>query len=292
MKHLIFFCKLSEPESLSKKRKILFTTIFILLACQASMAQEFCTTNVEEQDLAFNNQEILAYAASYSWGPIFIDVGEVSLKANKTKVYPVEFHMTAEAKTYKFYDKFFKVRDFYEAKFTVPNIRSLYFHRNINEGGYSMKNTYHFDWENNKINAVIQRRQNEPKEFELNLNDCTLDVITYFYYLRNLDFNGIYPNKVYTLSIVLDDDIYNVKCRYLGKEQKKIKALKTKVNCLKFAVEVIAGSVFKGDEKIILWISDDKNHVPLELESPIIMGTVKGRLISHENLKYPLNVVK
>jgi hypothetical protein len=109
--------------------------------------------------------------------------------------------------------------------------------------------------------------------------------------LRNLDFSDAYPDKVYTLSIVLDDDIYNIKCRFLGKEQKKIKAVKAKVNCLKFAVEVIAGSVFKGDEKIILWISDDKNHVPLELESPIIVGKVKGRLMHYENLKYPLNIV-
>jgi hypothetical protein len=117
-------------------------------------------------------------------------------------------------------------------------------------------------------------------------------VITYFYYLRNLDFGDAYLDKVYTLSIVLDDDIYNIKCRFLGREQKKIKAVKAKVNCLKFAVEVIAGSVFKGDEKIILWISDDKNHVPLEVESPIIVGKVKGRLMHYENLKYPLNIAK
>jgi hypothetical protein len=221
-----------------------------------------------------------------------MDVGEVFLKTNKTKIYPVEYHMIAEAKTYKFYDKFFKVRDFYEAKFTLPDIRSIYFHRNIDEGGYSIKNTYNFDWENNKIDVLIEKKQNVRKTSELHLEDCTMDVITYFYYLRNLDFSDAYPNKIYTLSIALDDAIYNIKCRYLGKEQKKIKALKAKANCLKFAVEVIAGSVFKGDEKIILWISDDKNHVPLELESPIIVGKVKGRLMQYENLKYPLNLVK
>jgi uncharacterized protein YyaL (SSP411 family) len=275
----------------NSKWKVLITIIFILITWQVGMGQKLCTISVNESDLAFNNNENLVYAASYSWGPIFADVGEVSLKVNKTKVYPIEFHMIAEAKTYKFYDNFFKVRDFYEAKFTIPDIRSLYFHRNINEGNYSIKNTYNFDWENNKIKAVIEKR-GTPRELEMNLEDCTLDVITYFYYLRNLDFNDIYFNKVYTLSIVLDDGIYNIKCRFLGKEQKKIKALKAKVNCLKFAVEVIAGSVFKGDEKIILWISDDKNHVPLELESPIIVGTVRGRLMRHENLKYPLNIVK
>ncbi|MDR2383197.1 MAG: DUF3108 domain-containing protein [Prevotellaceae bacterium] len=292
MKYLLNIAKPNELNVPAKGLKYVFCAVFLLLSSTSTgVAQELCRENIDEKDLAFNNREILTYAASYSWGPIFVDVGEVSLKVDKTKIEPTEFHMTAEAKTYKFYDTFFKVRDFYEAKFTVPNIRSLYFHRNINEGNYSIKNTYNFDWTNNKIDAVIERRKNPPKTIEMKLEDCTLDVITYFYYLRNLDFSDAYPDKVYTLSIVLDDDIYNIKCRFLGKEQKKVKAVKAKVNCLKFAVEVIAGSVFKGDEKIILWISDDKNHVPLELESPIIVGKVKGRLMRFENLKYPLNIV-
>jgi hypothetical protein len=292
---MIYFLNFSKSNVLKLYRRGLgglFFVVFLSLSPFSTVAaQDFCDTNVNESDLAFNNRETLVYAASYSWGPIFADVGEVSLTVDKTKVYPAEFHITAVAKTYKFYDTFFKVRDFYEAKFTVPQIRSIYFHRDINEGGYFIKNTYNFDWETNKINAVIEKRHG-VKNLELPINDCTLDVITYFYYLRNLDFSNAYPDKVYTLSIVLDECIYNIKCRYLGKEQKKVKALKDKVNCLKFAVEVIAGSVFKGDEKIILWISDDKNHVPLEVESPIIVGKVKGRLIQHENLKYPLNIVK
>jgi hypothetical protein len=291
MKYLLIKGKPEKLKIAGGKRRVLFPFIFLLLAFTEGMAQEFCTLNVNESDLAFNSRETLTYAASYSWGPIFTDVGEVFLKANRISSYPAEYHMVAEAKTYKFYDKFFKVRDFYESKFTVPDIKSIYFHRDINEGGYSIKNTYNFDWENKKIDVAIERRQNERK-IELDLEDCTLDVITYFYYLRNLDFSDAYPNRVYTLSIVIDDDIFNIKCRYLGKEQKKIKALKAKANCLKFAVEVIAGAVFKGDEKITLWISDDKNHVPLELESPIIVGKVRGRLIRYENLKYPLNLVK
>jgi hypothetical protein len=293
MKYTLNAGKSNGFSLMTRRLKTIFSAIFLLLfSYTTGVAQdELCGVNIEEPDLAFNNSEILTYAASYSWGPIFMDVGEVTLKLNKTVDDSTEFHMTAEAKTYKFYDNFFRVRDFYEAKFSFPNIRSIYFHRNINEGSYSIKNTYKFDWENHKIDAVIEKKQN-VRNLELKLNDCTLDVITYFYYLRNLDFSNAYPNKVYTLSIALDDDIYNIKCRFLGKEKKKIKALKAKVNCLKFAVEVIAGSVFKGDEKIILWISDDKNHVPLELESPIIVGKVKGRLMRHENLKYPLNIVK
>jgi hypothetical protein len=289
---LLLLSNLNTLNVANIKWKRLFAATFLLFAYSTTIAQKLCSENIDESDLAFNDNESLVYAASYSWGPVFMDVGEVSLKVNKTKVYPAEYHMTSEAKTYKFYDKFFKVRDFYEAKFTVPEIRPLYFHRDINEGNYSITNTYNFDWTNNKIDVTIEKKQRYVRNLELNLEKCTLDVITYFYYLRNLDFSNAYPNRIYTLSIVLDDDIYNINCRYLGKEQKKIKALKAKVNCLKFTVEVIAGSVFTGDEKILLWISDDKNHVPMELESPIIVGKVKGRILKYENLKYPLNIVK
>ena len=64
--------------------------------------------------------------------------------------------------------------------------------------------------------------------------------------------------------------------------------MKRKVDCLKFAVEVIAGSVFKGDESVTLWVSDDKNHIPLEIESPITVGKVKARITKYDNLKYPI----
>jgi hypothetical protein len=258
-----------------------------VLLTVASRAQDLCNTVIAEENMAFTNNETLIYRISYSWGMIFTDVGEINMHLEKSK--PDEFHILAQAKTYKFYDAFFKVRDLYEAKFSVPDLRARYFFRDIYEGGYVIKNTYNFDWQTNKINTTIEKKSG-IKTFDLDMQTCTFDVLTYFFYLRNLDFSSAYPNKVYTLAVAIDDEIYNIKCRYLGKELKKIKALKTKVNCMKFAVEVIAGEVFKGDEKVTLWISDDKNHIPLEVESPIIVGKIKGRLVKYENLKYPLNI--
>jgi hypothetical protein len=256
-------------------------------------AQPLCNTVIEESKLAFKDNESIRYAVSYTWGPIFTDVGEVTLRVNKKNPSTSdtsEFHVKGVGKTYKFYDKFFKVRDTYESHFTIPNFRSKYFYRDIAEGDYSIKNTYNFNWEQNKIIAKIEREKEPVKNIDINLTACTLDVLTYFYYLRNLDFSEAYPNKIYVVSIAIDEDVFSIKCRYLGREVKKIKAFKAKVKCLKFAVEVIAGSVFKGDENITMWVSDDKNHIPLELESPITVGKIKGRILNFENLKYPLNL--
>ena len=89
------------------------------------------------------------------------------------------------------------------------------------------------------------------------------------------------------ISFAIDDDVYNFYYVYLGKEEKKIKGLGT-FNTLKFAVRLVAGSVFTGKEDMTVWVTDDGNKVPLLFESPIIVGKVQGRLVSYSNLKAPL----
>jgi hypothetical protein len=60
-------------------------------------------------------------------------------------------------------------------------------------------------------------------------------------------------------------------------------------NTLKFAARVVAGEVFDGKEELTIWVSDDRNKVPLYFETPIIVGRVSGRLSYYENLKFPLS---
>ncbi|MFY8047100.1 MAG: DUF3108 domain-containing protein [Chitinophagaceae bacterium] len=37
-----------------------------------------------------------------------------------------------------------------------------------------------------------------------------------------------------------------------------------------------------------IWISDDRNHIPLRVESPITVGSVKVDMMGFNNLRYPL----
>jgi hypothetical protein len=74
--------------------------------------------------------------------------------------------------------------------------------------------------------------------------------------------------------------------RYLGKETIKTKYGKFKA--IKFKPLLIKGTIFEGGEKMTVWVSDDKNHIPLRIESPISVGSVKIDMISYRNLRYPL----
>ena len=51
---------------------------------------------------------------------------------------------------------------------------------------------------------------------------------------------------------------------------------------------MIKGTIFEGGEKMTVWVTDDDNHIPVRIESPISVGKVKIDMMSYENLRYPL----
>ncbi len=49
--------------------------------------------------------------------------------------------------------------------------------------------------------------------------------------------------------------------------------------------------VFNGGEKMTIWITDDQNHIPVRIESPISVGAIKIDLVQYENLKYSITAL-
>jgi hypothetical protein len=52
---------------------------------------------------------------------------------------------------------------------------------------------------------------------------------------------------------------------------------------------LVQGTIFSGGEKMTVWVSDDPNHIPLRIESPITVGSVKVDMMGYHNLRYPLS---
>ncbi len=46
--------------------------------------------------------------------------------------------------------------------------------------------------------------------------------------------------------------------------------------------------MFEGGEKMTVWISDDANHIPVRVESPISVGSVKVDMMDFQNRRTPL----
>jgi hypothetical protein len=62
-------------------------------------------------------------------------------------------------------------------------------------------------------------------------------------------------------------------------------------NTIKITPLLIKGTIFEGGEKMIVWVSDDANHVPVRIESPILVGSIKVDLMGFDNLKNPMTAL-
>ena len=259
-------------------------SLVIKIFCLVLMVFASSAVFGQKADLPYVDGESLTYVVRYKWGAINTDVGEAVTNLSYADGM---FHSVITGKTYKFYDIVFKVREHFESKFYEDPIRPHYFYRNTLEGKYRIKNTFHFDKDTNLIRVTIQKYDRTPVDSLLVGTGDTYDIPSLFYKVRTLDFDNIKVGEKQPISFAIDDDVYNFYYILLGREEKKIKGLGT-FKTLKFAVRLVAGSVFTGKDDMFVWVTDDQNKVPLLFESPILVGKVQGTLVDFKNLKGPL----
>lgn len=186
--------------------------------------------------------------------------------------------MVGDGKTYSFYDKIFKVRDKYESYIDTATLQPYKFVRNVYEGGYKKYESIAF---NKTTNTAV------TNDGVYKTPPCIQDVLSSIYYARNIDFDKYKPEDKIPFSIFLDNEVFDLYIRYLGKETVKTKY--GKFRAIKFKPLLIKGTLFEGGEKMNVWVTDDQNRIPVRIESPITVGSVKVDLIGHRNLRYPLS---
>ncbi len=252
----------------------------LLLPC-ILFAQNNCRVNNQ----AFKQGEILIYQIYYNWGKIWMETGEVTftnelIDLNNTKIH----HFTGKGHTYPKYDWFYKVRDRFESFADTITLKPLRFVRDVNEGGDHAYDDYVFDQKKRKIYTAEIRNKKKMKLDSINLAACTNDVLTAIYYSRCLDFSLYKPNDTIPITFVLNSKTYPSYMVYKGKEVLKTELFGT-INCIKFCPKLIEGTIFKAGESMTVWATDDKNKIPVYVETPITVGYIKVKLMKHEGLR-------
>lgn len=244
---------------------------------------------VSEDELAFQAGETMEFILHYKWGSINTDVGNATVRLDSLTFNGQEaFLCSAYGKTKKFFDLFFKVREDFKSWFTRDGLRPLKFTRDTYEGGYEARNTYLYDWDPSDphIDAEVYTSKMGQQSMTLPLTPCTFDLPALFFFARNMDIDNVEPGKRYPMTFAIDEEVYNVYFILYGRETIKVKGLGT-VNTIKFAAKLLEGEVFKGEEDMMIWISDDENRLPVYFEAPLLVGAAAGRMSSYGGLKYP-----
>ncbi|NJK86253.1 MAG: DUF3108 domain-containing protein [Bacteroidales bacterium] len=251
-----------------------------------SFTQDVCP----QYPINFKAGEKLTYVVSYNWFVIFTEVGEADFTVENAKIGDRPcLHILALGKTYPSWDWFFKVRDRYETWVEPATLKPYYFKRQVREGGYEID--YKDVFNRQKKYAISRHVVNKSPEKRdtIAISNCTFDVISVLYYARTLDYTKLKPGNKVDFSILLDRKIEHVNFSFKGIENIKVKKIGD-VECIKLGVSLVAGTVFKEGDEMYIWISNDKNHIPVYMETPIIVGSVKVKLLSFEGLKYPLKI--
>lgn len=256
-----------------KSTLIALSILFTALSCRAQQ-NEFCGL----RNNSFIEGEHLYFKVYYNMGRIWVGAGEANFNVKGEDMGGRRvYHITGDGVTMKSYDWVYKVRDRYESYIDVATMLPLRFIRNVNEGGFKIYNNVSFNQNIGQAvttNGIFQT----PK--------CIQDVLSAIYYARNIDYNRYQPGAKIPFAMFLDDKVYNLYIRYIGKE--RIQTRYGTFNTIKISPLLIEGTIFKGGEKMAVWVSDDNNHLPVRVDSPILVGSVKVDLMGYERLRNPL----
>lgn len=247
----------------------------LLFLSQNVFAQnDFCSS----KNKCINNGEKIKFTAYYNVTAIWVAAGDATFTTTleNLKGRPV-YHIVGAGATRRSYDWIFKVRDRYETYIDTASLLPLRFIRSISEGSYTKKNFVDFD--RGRDIAYSDKKQ-------FSVPDCVQDVLSTIYYARNIDYDKYSPGAKIPFSMFLDNEVYNLYIRYLGRE--RITTKYGTFNAIKLAPLLIKGTLFEGGEKMRVWVSDDANHIPVRIESPILVGSIKVDMMGYSNLKYPL----
>ena len=238
-----------------------------------------------ENTSAFQIGEWLKFRIHY--GFLNASYATLQVKSHNLDGVPV-YHVVGNGKTTGFASIFFKVDDTYESYFDKKDGRPYKFIRKIDEGGYTKDIEVNFD--HNKDIAVLNDKKKD-KKFNFTIQEGIQDLVSAFYFLRNnYKVEELVEGESIELNLLYDDDgVFKFKLKYLGTEVLRTKY--GKVECLRFRPYVQSGRVFKEQESLSLWVSNDNNRIPIRIQADLSVGSIKADLDGYNGLKHQFKII-
>ncbi len=280
--------KITEILHLGGASKFSWRAIFFLVL--ALFAFNLKIVGQELTVTPFASGEKLTYSAYYNWHFIWIKSGLVhfnvhSVHENGTKFY----ELNATGKTLKAYDFIYKVRNNFHSR-CCGNLSPLVFNREVKHGRNYSIHYYNVDHQKDKIFTKIKKKKGQFLVDSINYEPGSFDMLATAYYARTLDYENYEHGQMVPFKLIDENKVERLHFRYLGEEAVKTRN-RMSFRCHKISILLMKGDFFPGGEYMNVWISADKNRVPIMVETNILVGSVKAVLKSFEGLKAPLTSV-
>ncbi len=236
---------------------------------------------------SFTSGELLTYKIYYNWNFVWLSAGEVTFKVLDEGD---QYHLQVVGKTYESYNWFFEVEDYFDSWVNKDDLLPTRSIKSIKEGKYRLYDDLSF---NHSIKQVYNERGKAKDDIRerhnFKLEGCMHDMVSILYYCRNIDFSDSQPGDSFPIKIFADKEIWPLKVTYKGRDgEKKVKG-KGYFKTMQFSPKVIEGDLFPEGAQVNVWVTDDKNKLPLIIESPLSVGSAKAVLSEYEGLRHPMH---
>lgn len=263
------------------RTSVVFLGLLIVLSSFVSDSKLEITPNS-----SFLKGEVLSYRVHYG----FINAGEGTMQVNP-KIQEVNgkpcYKINVFGKSVGAFAMMLRVKDNWRSYVDTTTMQPEKTFRNIQEGNYRLKETIFYKKEEGKINVHTVKKNKDPKEKEYKVPVNVHDIVSGYYYLRNIDYTKLHIGEIIELKAFFEDTFYDFKIRYAGKDVVRTKF--GKMNAIKLVPIMPDNTFFDGEESIRVWLSDDKNKIPLKLQADMFIGSVELDLKGYKNLREPLN---
>ncbi len=204
--------------------------------------------------------------------------GEVSATLTKAGEGPQDpYEVRTTARSQGFASLLFKVQNEFRSQFDAQTLCSRQISKKVNEGRRRKETKIVFDAERRL--AVLDERdltkENAPaKHAESAIPSCVQDVVSAFYYLRRQPLN---VGQEFLVPLNDGSKTYEVTVEVQARER-----LQTPLGS-RTALRVepkVFGGLYKRKGRMLIWLSDDEQHLPLRIKAAVSVGAITGTLKS------------
>ena len=242
----------------------------------------------------FKDKEELHYRIHYSATFIRAAVADAVLSVDEMLVDgSKQYQFKGYGKTRPFFNLFYKLEDTYISNVDSNSLKPQSVKNYMREGGYVYNQIFNFDWSNGTVKTFGHNVKRDAKyEKSMPLLPRSFDGLSLFYNLRCLELKDIKDGEKFNMDLVLEDTIRNITMRFKGREELYVENL-GKFKTMRFDCQFATSTedAFDDGDEFFLWITDDKNKIPVYLKSPIKVGSLAVTLTSWKGLTHPLYIV-
>ncbi len=263
-------CAGSSPASSTDEQGIMIRTQTLRVIILATLFT--LSTPLRAEDIRFN---------------LYLNVGFINIQAGSARLYDTDViydgrdavRSAMEMSTDSRADRFFRMRDTVES-YNTPKGESLYFRKAVNEGDRHVNETALFSMDNGhfivnmtKVNTITGERIAHSTEWR---DSRIYDLISMLKYARTIDTSGAEPGLTKSLPMVNGDQVITQYLVYTGNKSVKADDGKT-YDCMVISVRDYKEG--KERETIKAYVTNDRNHKPVQLDINLGVGTTIKALL-------------